>query len=293
MLYLELAALVTLFSLQSLFTKLYSDAYDGRNRDVATGIFSVTYGLFIAIATFLSAGLRFSPSSATLLYGALNACVLVLYNISIINSAKRGSYAFLMICSMFGGILVPLTGGWILFGETLTLLQLLGVALMLAAMLLMNSSDLSLKGSKKGYFLWCALLFLANGLYSTVMNIQSTVMEGRERSEMLIVLFGLSSLFACALEAANGRGRDVMRGYKMGLKPALFLVCACLSAFLGANLLLYLLTRMQSGILFTIDDGGVLLLSLVFSVALFKEKLTWLQMLGMGLALGSIVLVNA
>ena len=110
---------------------------------------------------------------------------------------------------------------------------------------------------------------------------------------MLIVLFGLSSLFACALEAANGRGRDVMRGYKMGLKPALFLVCACLSAFLGANLLLYLLTRMQSGILFTIDDGGVLLLSLVFSVALFKEKLTWLQMLGMGLALGSIVLVNA
>ena len=274
MLYLELAALVTLFSLQSLFTKLYSDAYDGKNRNVATGVFSVSYGLFIATATFLSAGLRFSPSPATLLYGALNACVLVLYNISIINSAKRGSYAFLMICSMFGGILVPLTGGRILFGETLTLPQLLGVALMLAAMLLMNSSDLSLKGSRKGYFLWCALLFLANGLYSTVMNIQSTVMEGRERSEMLIVLFALSSLFACGLEAANGRGRDVMRGFKMGLKPAVFLVCACASAFLGANLLLYLLTRMQSGILFTIDDGGVLLLSLVFSVVLFREKLT-------------------
>lgn len=293
MLYLELATLVTLFSLQSLFTKMYSDAYDGKNRDAETGIFSVTYGLFIAAATFLSAGLRFSPSPATLLYGALNACVLLLYNISIINSAKRGSYAFLMICSMFGGILVPLTGGWILFGETLTLLQLAGVALMLAAMLLMNSSDLSLKGSKKGYFLWCALLFLANGLYSTVMNIQSTVMEGKERSEMLIVLFGLSSVFAYGLEAFSGRGRDVVRGYKMSLKPALFLVCACLSAFLGANLLLYLLTRMQSGILFTIDDGGVLLLSLVFSVVLFKEKLTWLQALGMALALGSIVLVNA
>ncbi|MBR7041015.1 MAG: EamA family transporter [Clostridia bacterium] len=293
MLYLELAVLVILFSLQSLFTKMYSDAYDGKNRDAATGIFSVTYGLFIAIATFLSAGLRFDPSPATLLYGALNACVLLLYNISIINSAKRGSYAFLMICSMFGGILVPLTGGWILFGETLTPLQLLGIALMLAAMLLMNSSDLSLKGSKKGYFLWCALLFLANGLYGTVMNVQSTVMEGRERSEMLIVLFGLSSVFAYGLEAFSGRGRDVIHGYKMSLKPALFLACACLSAFLGANLLLYLLTRMQSGILYTIDDGGVLLLSLLFSVVLFKEKLTWLQALGMALALGSIVLVNA
>ena len=293
MLYLELTALVTLYSLQALFIKLYSAAYDGRNRDVATGVFSVSYGLFIAIVTLLSAGLRFSPSPLTLLYGALNAGVLLLYNHSIINSGKRGSYAFLMICSVFGGILVPLAAARILFSETLTALQLAGVGLMLAAMLLMNSRNLSLKGSQKGYYLWCALLFLSNGMYGAVMNVQSTVMDGRERSEMLIILFGLSALFAFGTEAVNGRGRDVLRGYKMGMRPALFLICACVSAFLAANLLLYLLTLMPSGILYTVDNGGVLLLSLLYSVTLFREKLTPLQLLGMAMALGSIVLVNA
>ena len=78
----------------------------------------------------------------------------------------------------------------------------------------------------------------------------------------------------------------------MGKKSALFLIITCLSATAAANLLLYILTLMESSILYTIDSGAVLVLSIIYSLVLFKEKPTWEQVVGMVIAVASIVLIN-
>ena len=70
------------------------------------------------------------------------------------------------------------------------------------------------------------------------------------------------------------------------------MVITCLSATAAANLLLYVLTQMSSSVLFTIDSGAVLVLSILYSLVLFKEKPTWEVVVGMVIAVASIVLIN-
>ena len=255
-------------------------------------MFSVCYGVFIAAASFLLGGMTFAPSWQTILLGLLNAGMLILYNTSIIEAGNRGSYSFLMVASMFGGILVPMAIGLIFLGETLSGLQIVAVLMMLVSLVLMNVRSISFKGASKSYYLWCIALFFANGLYGAINNLQTQVMDGAQRTEMLTILYLCSALAVIITECVKGQGKQLLSGFKMGKKSVLFMVITCLSATAAANLLLYILTLMSSSVLYTIDSGAVLVLSIIYSLVLFKEKPTWEQVVGMGIAVASIVLIN-
>ena len=281
------ALMILFFSFQSLFTRLYSANYAGPDASKATPVFSVVYGVFIAVASFVVGGMTFAPSWQTILLGLLNAGMLVLYNTSIIEAGNRGSYSFLMVASMFGGILVPMAIGQFFLGETpLTGLQITAVLMMLASLVLMNVRTISFKGASKSYYIWCLALFFANGLYGAINNLQTVVMDGAQRTEML------TALAAIGMEAFRGQGKQLVEGFKMGKKSAIYLIITCLSATAAANLLLYILTLMESSILYTIDSGAVLVLSIIYSLVLFKEKPTWEQVVGMVIAVASIVMIN-
>ncbi len=284
--------IVILFSFQSLFTRLYSASYAGSDKGRATAVFSVTYGVFIAAASFFLGGMSFLPSWQTLLLGLVNAGMLILYNTSIIEAGNRGSYSFLMVASMFGSILVPMAVGVLFLGETLSGLQIVAVLLMLASLVLMNLRTISLKGASKAYYIWCLVLFLSNGSFNAVNNLQTQVMNGDQRTEMLTILYLGSALAVIISECARGQGSKLLEGFKMGKKAGIFLLITCLSAAAGANLLLYALTLMESSIFFTIESGAVLVLSILYSLVLFKEKPRWEQVLGMLVAVASIVLIN-
>ncbi|MDO5436112.1 MAG: DMT family transporter [Clostridia bacterium] len=288
---LLLVLCVLSFSFQSLFTKLFNDHFRGP-AGTAEPVFSVTYGIVIALTTLITGAFRFAPSGLTVLFGLLNALMLILYNMAIIRAGSLGSYSFMMIANMFGGILLPVFTGVLFLGETVSVTGIIAVAMMLAAMVLLNCGGASVKTAKKGYYLWCILLFLANGLYGAFLNIQATLMNGLERTEMLVILFLCSSLFTIVCEAVKGRLPSVARGYRMGVGSGVYLALCCIFAAAGANLLLYLFSVMNTDVVCTVDDGGVLVLSILYSLILFKEKPAKLQWLGMALAVASIVLIN-
>ena len=284
--------MVLFFSFQSLFTRLYSAHYAGADAGKATSVFSVCYGVFIAAASFLLGGMTFAPSWQTVLFGLLNAAMLILYNTSMIEAGNRGSYSFLMVSSLFGGILVPMAIGLLFLGETLSGLQVVAVLMMLISLVLMNLRTISFKGASKAYYLWCIALFFANGLYNGINNLQTQVMNGAQRTEMLTILYLGSALAVIVTESMKGQGKQLLSGFKMGKTSALFLLITCLSATAAANQLLYILTQMSSSVLYTIDSGAVLVLSILYSLILFKEKPTWEVILGMVIAVASIVLIN-
>ena len=286
------AMMSLLFSFQSLFTRLYSANYAGPDAAKATPVFSVVYGVFIAAASFLLGGMTFAPSWQTVLLGLLNAGMLVLYNTSIIEAGNRGSYSFLMVASMFGGILVPMAIGLLFLGETLSGLQVIAVLMMLVSLVLMNARTISFKGASRSYYIWCIVLFFVNGLYGAINNLQTQVMDGAQRTEMLTILYLCSALAAIGMEVFRGQGKQLADGFRMGRKSAVFLVITCLSATAAANLMLHILTLMPSSVLYTIDSGAVLVLSILYSLVLFKEKPAWEQVAGMVIAVVSIVLIN-
>ena len=141
------ALMILFFSFQSLFTRLYSANYAGPDANKATPVFSVCYGVFIAAASFLLGGMTFAPSWQTILLGLLNAGMLIFYNTYIIEAGNRGSYSFLMVASMFGGILVPMPIGLLFLVDPLSGWQVVAVLLMLASLGLMNVRPISLQGA--------------------------------------------------------------------------------------------------------------------------------------------------
>ncbi len=289
---LPVTLMILFFSFQSLFTRLYSAHYAGADRGSATSVFSVCYGVLVAAASFFLGGMRFSPSWQTVLLGLINAGMLILYNTAIIEAGNRGSYSFMMVSCMFGGILVPMAVGVIFLGERLTGLQITAVVLMLVSLVLMNMDAHSLRGASRSYYLWCLALFLANGLYGTINNLQTQIMDGAQRTEMLTILYLGSALAVIAMEGLRGRGHRLLVGFRMGWKSWLYVILACVSATAAANLMLYILTQMSSSILYTIDSGAVLVLSMLYALVLFREKPSRVQAVGMLVAVVSIVLIN-
>lgn len=286
------ASLMFLYSFQSLFTRLYAAHYAGPDKAQATPVMTVCYGIFIAAASFLVGGMSFSPSWQTVLFALLNAGMLILYNASMIEGGNRGSYSFLMVCSMFGSILVPLTVSVCMLGEALTTLKVFSVVLMLLSLVLMNLPVRAVRSASKSYYGWCIALFSSNGLFGAINTLQTNVMNGAERTEMLTILYLASALAVIVNAQVQGKGRELAAGFRMGKKAGLFLLITCLSATGAANLLLYVLTLMDSGVFYTILSGAVLVLSILYSLILFKEKPTAAQLLGMAIAVGSIVLIN-
>lgn len=288
--------MVLFYSFQSLFTKLYSSAYSGSDSSQSVPVFNVCYGLFIGLATLISGGFAFAPSWQTVLCGVLNAALLLLYNTAMIESSNRGSYSFLMIVSLFGCIIVPLTVGVLFLGETLSSLQIAAIVLMLVSFVVMNARSISFKGNSGAYYFWCAMLFLSNGGFATLMNIQQktalSLGAGDQRTEMIAIVYLGMALTALVAQLIRGGAPRFIQSFRMGKKATVFILLCSASAALASNLLLTLLAQMDSGVLYTINNGGVLALSVIYSFLLFHERPKWEQIVGIVLAIVSIVMIS-
>lgn len=291
MAFVLVALLVVIYSFQSLFLKLFSARYPDQSSGLTSTVFNISYGAFAGITTLAAMGFRFSASRVTLCCGLLNAVTLLTYNLSMIQASRRGSYAFQMIAMLFGGIVVPMLHSVLFLGSSLSVMQCAAVALMLISFVLMNLQGLSLKGSDKSFLFWCLALFLSNGLYGVLMNYQQLRMAGAERSEMIVLTY-LGMAVLCALIQGSRNPKGLIQGFKMPAKPLVFLLSCCLCATLGSHLVLYVLTLVDSTVLYTIDNGGVLALSVLYSCVLFHERLNRWQIAGIALALASILMLS-
>ncbi len=287
-----LVALVVLgYSFQSLFTRLFSIHYAGEDNSRASSVFSIGFGLLIGVASLIVGGFSFAPSWQTVGFGVLNAAMLLLFNRSMMEAGNRGSYSFLMIASMFGGLIPPILMNVLILDVPLTAVRWVGIVLMLCVMALMNIRGLSLKGSTRAYFFWCALLFLSNGIFACGLTLQQIVMQATERTEMLTIMY-LGSSLAMLITQLVQRGPRFKNDLCMGKKALLMLVICGLATTMGANLLLYGVNLMDSSVLYTIDNGGVLVLSVLYARFLFKEKLRPEQLVAIVLAVISIILLS-
>ena len=284
-----IGGIILLYSLQTLFCTLYTRRYPGRD-ELASPVFCILEAVFIAAITFALRGFSFRPSGVTWLLGALNALVLLGYNTSLMEAGKRGSYAFFNMALLYGAILVPTVYSVLFLRESTTACQWIGAALMLIALGLMNWEGKSGEKPKRGYYLCCLILFLCNGLYSVLLKKQSLA-QPEESGEMVMITFGLMGLFALIRLILQEKGRTAaaFRQSKKSLPP---LILCLLSAGLAVNGLVWVLPRVNTVVLFTLENGGVLLLSSLYALFLFHEKAAPLKIAGILTAIVSMTLLS-
>lgn len=283
---LVISAVVLFATGQSLFCRMYTSAQNGRGAVQ----FSVLYAFLAGVCTLAIGGFRYAPSGTTLLLGALNAVMLLTYNIAMVYAGNLGSFAFLMIGVLSGGILVPMAYDLIFLGTRLNAWQIAAVAMMLVSFVMMNRDGLS--GKKSGaYLAWVGVLFLVNGLYGTLMGLQQNAMEFTQRSEMIVTTYLGTAVIGTLFSLVRERS-EFFRGFRMSGRAAAFLVTSALCCTGSVNLLLYAMKLVRLTVLNATVDGGVLMLSAGLAYFVFREKMTAWKIAGIGLAAVSVILLS-
>lgn len=280
---------ILLFSFQTLFCKLYTDFYPGKT-ERSSAVFCILEGFSVALFTWGCQGFRFQADMITVILGICNALVLLGYNHFLIKASGRGSYAFINVMMLFGGILVPLFYSCIVLRAGLKAHQIVGILSMLTACFLMNMKEIKLKNTKLAYFVYCGLLFLFNGLYGVMLKIQ-TDYNNAQNKEMVILTFGIMGVLA-AISLYRQEQKNFFSSFRMNWKSSLAVAVCLLSAGIAINAMVFVLPYVNATIFYTVENGGVLLLSALYSIVFFKEKINPFIVAGLLLGAGSMVLLS-
>lgn len=287
---LLITLLILLYSFQTLFCKLYADNYPGKH-ELSTPVFCLLESIAIAVISFGFAGFKFEMSPITLILGIANGIVLFVYNTSVIGAGDRGSYAFMNVAMLFGGILIPMIYSTVMGDSALTLPKYIAIGTMLFACLLMNIESIKLSGTKFSYYIFCLLLFLSNGAYGTLLKIQSSANENQSQ-EMVIITYAIMGVIAFIQLFAKEK-KDTLKAFKFNAKSLIFLLLCLLSAGFAINMLVILIPLIDVAVLYTVDNGGVLMLSAIYSMLFFKEKPSLPKIIGIIIAVISLVVLSA
>ena len=286
-----LAFMILTYTAQSFFCRLYSNRYPGEASDSSL-VFSVTSGTVVALLAFCVSGFAFDFSTKTVLLGVANGIALILYNEVMIRASNKGPYSVQMVFMLSGGILIPAIVNLTRGTEDLSLLQWLAIALIILSIALVSQKKEDAKVSDKRFFLYSAGLFLFNGIYGTLLNLQQDVSGVAEKEEMVFVTFAVTALLS-ALIGLCRRKRAFFSAFRQTKMSLLCLLISSLATAFAVNLLVLLIELMEdTTVLYTFDNSGVLLISVIGSWLIFKEKLSRTNVIGCVLTCIGLIMIS-
>ncbi len=279
---LVIALVILLYTMQSLFTRMYTDNYPG-NKNLTTPVFAVICGLIVTAVSFFFSGFSFSFSWLTVLLGVINAVVLYGYDAFMIKASASGPYSILMAFSLSGGIIVPAIVAWVT--EEFYWMQLVSIAVILVSVLLICQKDDAdengeeFKKHRAFFLIICTLLGLANGTYGTLLSTQQVLTGVMEKEEMVVVTFMGAALISLVQLFVKEK-KNALSAFKQTKLSLIFLISASLVSALAINALVIALEGVDQTVVYTFDNAGVLMLSAVASALFFKEKLSVKNIVG-------------
>lgn len=281
---------VVCYTAQSFFNKMFSINYEGP-AEAATPVFSLLYGLIVGVATLCVIGFRFQASPTTWAFGLVNGLVLFLYNLAMIKGARTGPYSFQTIMMLFGCILLPLFFSFVFLHTTISPLQGIGILVTLISFVVFNCKGMDLSVRKKGYFFWIGLVFCMNGAYGIILDSQQRMLAQTQRNEMIIITFLMSALISLIYLVITCHGQ-IRVSFRMPGRVWLFILLSSTAATIAVNYVMVLLAAAPAAVVYTVNNGGVLICSALLSFVALKEKMTRNMVLGLGIAVLGLVLLS-
>ena len=207
-------------------------------------------------------------SYLTIIYGLIYGFLLIGAQWMLSLSLKTGNAS---VCSVVYslGFIFPTVSGTIFWGETFTLLNGIGLILAVAVIFLSankDSADNENQGNK--FILFLLIAMLSSGGLGIMQKVQQLSPVASERGGFLTIAFALATIVSFGFYL------------KQNTRPHLTIKDGCFTisigvCFGGANVLNTMLAGLvKSSILFPVLNVATILLCLVLSLILFKEKLT-------------------
>ena len=285
-----IAMMILLYTLQSLLCKKYADHYPGAPAD-ASPVFTMVSGVVVVAVSFAAAGFSFFAAPLTLLFALFNAVALIGYNAFIISAAQMGAYSVLMVFSIAGGILIPVLSGVVFFGDGFSLKRALAFLLIFAAVYLVSHRKGEAFSTSKWFLPVCVGLGVCNGAYGALLDAQQRLTGAAQKEEMVAFTYALAVLASFLLLWAR-RGRRVVAPFRQtGRSLFYLLVCAVIVA-LAIHVMVAIIPLVDIAVLYTFDNAGTFLFSVVASVIFFRERLSRANIAGCVLMCIGLVMVS-
>ncbi len=204
--------------------------------------------------------------------------------------AKTSQENGISVASVSGkmSLVIPIICGVILYNESLSLLKIIGIIFALVAVYLTSIKEESQTNTTKASLLFPVLLFLGSGIIDTLLKFIET-------NYVNDIPFFSGSLFAIAFflgtvmllisvfsKKEKLEFKSVIAGIIIGVPNYYSII------FLIKSLQI---DTLESSTLFTINNVGIVVLSTLLGIALFKEKLNTKNIVGVSIAIVGIVLV--
>lgn len=281
---------IILYTVRSYTNKLFAISYDGKP-SMATPIFSAITGITGFLFTLLQAGGLAFPSMTTLLCGISAGAFLFLYDLGNIRAAKTGPYSTQSIIGLFGAVLLPLLFERMLWGVQLSATQMLGVISILFSFVFLNLNSRESLGIQKGFYGWVALLFFANGIYSTIVMAQQRWTGHAQGFEMIAVVF-LTLAVVSVVYLVLGCKANLKTAFSLKKRSWGYALASSAALSVAMNLLVVLLGYVSASVLYPIQNSAVLILLVLLSAVRLRERIGSLTVCGIVFALAGIVALS-
>lgn len=302
-----------LFGSQFMVTKAFEKNYGKTVR--ASLSFSLLYSLFAGMIFFIikliSSGTVFNlnPFSLCMAFGL--SLVNILSSAIGIKTLALGDIAVYSLFLMLGGMIVPFFAGIVFLKESVSVCNLIGVAIMIIALCLpvffgkknKNAGKAQTDGDTKKktsvfFYVLCVFLFILNGLSSTLSKFNSVREGAALGAEFTFYTYGIQfviSLAAFALTTASGKSDKTQNEEKQPVILFRPVAIGCGAAFGAVNGTAFLMSSVAAEHVVAVAQyplitGATILFSSLLAFLFYREKPTALQLVQIVISLAATIL---
>ncbi len=244
---------------------------------------------------YLFSGTKFSFSVFSVLLGAALAVANILSLEGVLQAQACGSFAYTSVIVALSAIISSMSGP-VLFGEKVTVSQFAGIGLMIICIILSPGND---GGERRAvnlkWLLFCTVAFVFSGAVGVVQKIhQNNAAHKAEMPALLLTCFFVSFALS-GIRLITERGRMKKSGEslnKLTLAVLLFPAVSGLCFAFPHTINLFLSGRLASVVFFPTINLCPMLLTMLYAVFGFKERLTAKQWAGIAVGILSTVFVS-
>lgn len=208
----------------------------------------------------------------------------ILYLTTFVLMQKNMFQNGMMLSSVFGklGILVPTLMAILIFHEEPAPNQMIGIALAVAAIILINLEKGGIK--KGGRRILLLILLISTGVTDSMANIYDKTGNAVLKDHYLFYTF-LAALILAVLMA-------LLKNQRLTLKDVLFGILIGIPNYFSSRFLLLAVGSLPAVIVYPVFSVGTLIVITAAGMLLFKEKLSNQKKSALILILGALVLLN-
>lgn len=267
--------------------------YNCKNNNKGALIFCLMSVLTAMVVFIASANhpLNFKPELIPFSFGFATA-----YATAMVFAVYALQYGPLALTSLVVSysLLIPTSYG-IISGEKPTKFFYMGMLLLIVSIFLFNfnfskkDKEEKTKISPK-WIIYVSLLFIGNGMCSATQSIQIDAFNKQYSSEFMILALAMVAVIIFVVMLFTER-KDVASSIKNG--GVLAILCGAFNGIV--NLLIIVIQQIgdiPKSVLFPCVSGGGMILTFIFAVVLFKEKMTKAQTAGFFVGVASVVFLN-